>query len=146
MAVFFYEEGVRARLKDRLRLKRFLKDNIVARYLPTVSKMDVTYIFCDDAYLLQINQDFLRHDTYTDIITFDLSEEAQHLQAEIYISVTRIAENAQQFNTSYERELHRVIFHGLLHLCGFKDKTKKDAALMRGGEEECLTQYFDNEA
>ncbi len=145
MAVFFYEEGVRARLKDRLRLKRFLKDT-VARYLPDVSKMDITYIFCDDAWLLQINQDFLQHDTYTDIITFDLSESAQHLQAEIYISVTRITENAQQFNTSYERELHRVIFHGLLHLCGFKDKTKKDAALMSSKEEECLTQYFDNEA
>lgn len=145
MAIAFYEEGVSAQLKNKLPLKKFLKA-VVAQYLPAVRKTDISYVFCDDAYLLQINQDFLQHDTYTDIITFDLSEEAQHLQSEIYVSVTRIAENAAKFNTSYEHELHRVIFHGLLHLCGFKDKTKKDAAVMRSKEDECLTHYFDNKA
>lgn len=145
MAIAFYEENVSARLKNRLPLRKFLNVT-VTKYLPEVKKTDISYIFCDDSYLLQINQDFLQHDTYTDIITFDLSEDVHHLQAEIYVSVTRIAENAAKFGISYEQELHRVIFHGVLHLCGFKDKTKNDAAIMRSREDECLNLYFDNKA
>lgn len=142
MAIAFYEEGVAAKLKQKLALKNYIK-SIVAQHLPEVSKIDISYVFCDDTYLLQINQDYLQHDTYTDIITFDLSDTAQHLQAEIYISVSRIAENAQEFDTTYSRELHRVIFHGVLHLCGFKDKSKADAKKMREQEDNCLRLYFD---
>ena len=119
----------------------FLK-TLVVTHLPNVKKIDVSYIFCTDAYLLQINQDFLQHDTFTDIITFDLSENDNHLVAEIYVSVDRIQENASKFEVSYQRELHRVIFHGMLHLCGFKDKSKKDAALMRSMEDASLATYF----
>lgn len=102
----------------------------------------INYIFCDDAYLLKINQQYLYHDTYTDIITFQLSPKGQALLSDIYISVERVRENASLFNTSIKRELHRVIFHGALHLCGYKDKTKADALKMRMAEEKALNLYF----
>ena len=86
----------------------------------------VHYIFCDDEYLLQLNQQHLKHNTYTDIITFPLSSKGEPLIAEIYISIDRVQENAQKFKVTYEEELHRVIFHGALHLCGFKDKKPAD--------------------
>jgi probable rRNA maturation factor len=145
MAISFYEDNVSAKLKNRLALKSFIKQ-VVLEKRPEVKKIDISYIFCDDASLLQINQDFLQHDTYTDIITFDLSETKQQLQSEIYISVSRISENAIHFATSYNRELHRVIFHGILHLCGLKDKSKSDALLMRKEEEICLNRYLVNKA
>jgi len=107
-----------------------------------VNKIDLTYIFCNDEYLLEKNQEFLNHDTLTDIITFDLSEDDLELVSEIYISVDRIAENAGTFSISYETELHRVIFHGALHLCGFKDKKKEDKALMTEMENDSLNRYF----
>ena len=141
MAIQYFEETVNAQLKQRRSLNTFLK-TLVVTHLPNVKKIDVSYIFCTDAYLLQINQDFLQHDTFTDIITFDLSENDNHLVAEIYVSVDRIQENASKFEVSYQRELHRVIFHGMLHLCGFKDKSKKDAALMRSMEDASLATYF----
>ena len=82
----------------------------------------INYIFCDDAYLLQVNQQYLNHNTHTDIITFELSPKGQPLIADIYISVERVKENAAAFHTSFIKELHRVIFHGALHLAGYKDK------------------------
>jgi probable rRNA maturation factor len=141
MAISFYEEAVKVPLKQKLKLKQFLKDTI-GKYLPEVKKININYIFCDDAYLLKINQDFLDHDTYTDIITFDLSEYEDELESEIYVSVERIEENAKHFETTFERELHRVIFHGVLHLCGYKDKSPEDEKLMRQKEDECLKAYF----
>ena len=92
--------------------------------------------------MLEKNQQFLNHDTLTDIITFDLSEKDTELLSEIYISVERIAENAKKFSIDYSTELHRVIFHGALHLCGFKDKKKEDKALMTQMENDCLEKYF----
>lgn len=103
---------------------------------------EISYIFCSDDYLLEINRQYLKHDYYTDIITFGLSEPGQPINAEIYISVDRVKENAGEFKTSFKRELHRVIFHGVLHLCGYKDKKKEDVALMRKMEEKYLNQYF----
>jgi probable rRNA maturation factor len=104
----------------------------------------LTYIFCSDEYLLEVNKNFLQHDFYTDIITFDLSEsKSSPTIGEIYISVDRVKENAITHETSFELELHRVIFHGTLHLCGYKDKTKKDALLMRDKEDDCLSMYFE---
>jgi len=142
MAIYFYEEEVKALLKNKLALKQFLKA-LVAEHLPKVKQVNMNYIFCDDAYLLQINQDFLQHDTYTDIITFDLSETEKTLDAEIYVSVERLQENADKFKVTYERELHRVIFHGTLHLCGFKDKKKEEQVIMKQMEDKCLASYFD---
>ncbi len=104
----------------------------------------ISYIFCSDEYLLEVNNNFLQHDFYTDIITFDLSEcTFAPTIGEIYISVDRVKENANTHQTTFELELHRVIFHGVLHLCGYKDKTKKDALLMREKEDDCLSMYFE---
>jgi rRNA maturation RNase YbeY len=91
-----------------------------------------------------MNQQFLKHNTFTDIITFDLSEAKDELTGEIYISVDRVADNAAKFNTTYNEELHRVIFHGALHLCGFKDKKKADQKNMRRNENLCLKNYFND--
>jgi rRNA maturation RNase YbeY len=88
-----------------------------------------------------MNQQFLDHDTYTDIITFDLSETKELKLGEIYISIDRVKENAVKFGNEYTDELHRVIFHGALHLCGFKDKAKADKEEMRRQEDKCLQKY-----
>lgn len=101
---------------------------------------DINYIFCDDEYLLQLNLQYLNHDTLTDIITFDYVE-GKILSGDIYISVERVRENAQIFKTTFDNELVRVLAHGVLHLCGYKDKTKKDAALMRSKEEEAISLF-----
>lgn len=141
MPVHFYENDVRSGLKDKRKLAAFMK-SLTATYRPEVKKISLDYIFCDDAYLIEINRQFLQHDTYTDIITFDLSDQAGHLNGEIYISVERVKENAQRFEHTYIRELHRVIFHGVLHLCGFKDKTKEQKAIMRAREDDCIHAYL----
>ena len=93
-----------------------------------------------------MNQNFLDHDSFTDIITFDLSESKQELQGEIYISIERVKENAKLYKTTFADELHRVIFHGVLHLCGFKDKTPKDQKIMRENEDYCLEHYKNESA
>jgi len=98
---------------------------------------EITYVFCDDEYLLKLNKDFLDHDTLTDIISFDYSM-GKELHGEIYISTERVAENATDFNTEFTTELHRVIIHGILHYCGYKDKTEEDATTMRMMEEKAL--------
>lgn len=101
-------------------------------------------IFCDDEYLLQINRDFLQHDYYTDIITFDLSNPGDDaITAEIYISTDRVKENASTYACTIRRELHRVIFHGVLHLCGYGDKSTSQQAAMRKKEDEYLRKYFN---
>jgi len=140
MAIRYYEESVRSGLKHKRRLSAFLTD-LVHRHLE-VKKAGLSYIFCNDAYLLEKNLQFLQHDTLTDIITFDLSDTAEELNGEIYISVDRVRENAAKFGVAYNTELHRVIFHGALHLCGFKDKKKEDKILMTRMEDSCLQQYF----
>jgi rRNA maturation RNase YbeY len=100
-------------------------------------------IFCSDEYLLSINKQFLNHDYYTDIITFDLSESKRGpVTAELYISYDRVKDNARQMETTTTKELHRVVFHGLLHLLGYKDKTTKDQMEMRKMEDKLLAKYF----
>jgi probable rRNA maturation factor len=99
---------------------------------------DLTYVFCSDEYLLSLNQKFLNHNTLTDIITFDYSE-AKTLSGEIYISIERVAENAEKFKVAFEDELHRVMIHGVLHLAGYKDKRPAEKALMRKKEEASLS-------
>lgn len=99
----------------------------------------IQYIFCSDEYLLQMNRQFLQHDYYTDIITFDLSS-GEEVDAEIYISLDRVKDNAATFG-SYREEILRVIFHGALHLCGYKDKTKREITLMREKESAYLKKF-----
>lgn len=135
---FFYQTEV-SFLRDRTRLKNFLVKTAKG------SKQPIDYlnvIFCDDEYLLSINKQFLRHDFFTDIITFDLSTTSQCLEAELYISIDRVKDNAKTLSIPFYHELHRVIFHGLLHLLGYKDKLKADQLIMRSMEEKLLMQYF----
>ncbi len=99
---------------------------------------EISYIFCDDEYLHKLNVEFLNHDTLTDIISFD-NGLGNQINGDIFISVERVKENASKFNTTFENELHRVIIHGVLHYCGYKDKTKKDADLMRVKENKALS-------
>jgi probable rRNA maturation factor len=96
------------------------------------------YIFCNDEYLLDINQAYLKHDDLTDIITFDLSDNPAIIKGEIYISVERVQDNSLLFNTSFRDELARVVFHGALHLCGYKDKSKKEQLEIRRKEDHYL--------
>ena len=103
---------------------------------------NINYIFCDDAYLHNINVTYLQHDTLTDIITFDYNE-GDVVHSDIYISVERVRENAGIFGVNFEDELLRVLAHGLLHLCGYKDKTEADSAMMRTKEEEAMKLYND---
>lgn len=129
-------------LKHRTALKTFIGELLrrEGREADTIN-----YIFCTDAYLLEINQQYLNHDTYTDIVTFELQEEGEPLLSDIYISIDRVRENARSFGVAFNRELHRVIFHGALHLCGFKDKNQEQAQEMRAKEEEYLGRYFEHE-
>jgi rRNA maturation RNase YbeY len=98
------------------------------------------YVFCSDPYLLQMNRDFLQHDYFTDIITFELGEDPlrQGVEGEVYISIDRVRENARDLQVHLQQELLRVIFHGALHLCGYKDKTPAQEKVMRAKEEEYL--------
>jgi rRNA maturation RNase YbeY len=140
MPAKFYEQDVNAKLKDRRALSTYLDTLIRSR--KNVRKVHLTYVFCSDEYLHGINLQFLRHDDYTDIITFDFSEEAQEVVGEIYISIERIAENAAKFKTAYDEELHRVIFHGALHLCGLGDKKPEEQQQMRRAEDAALEAWY----
>jgi rRNA maturation RNase YbeY len=96
---------------------------------------EINYIFCDDSYLNKINQEFLNHDTFTDIISFDYTL-GKEVGGDIFISIERVLENAEKFNEVFENELYRVMIHGILHFMGYKDKTKKEKTLMRTKEDE----------
>ncbi len=96
---------------------------------------EINYVFCDDEYLLKLNIEYLNHDTLTDIISFDYSL-GNELNGDIFISIERVKENANDFEVSFEEELKRVLVHGILHYCGFKDKSPEDEAQMRSKEEE----------
>jgi len=139
MPVQFFFVDTTATLPQRADLKKFIMSIFRAegRRLGNIN-----YVFCSDDYLLGINRQFLKHDYYTDIITFDISEPGQPVSAEIYISLDRVRENSKMLGTILKYELHRVVFHGALHLCGYKDKSKKDTALMRKTEDKYLDLYF----
>ncbi len=134
---FFFQE-VKISLVNRIQLKKYIQSIFKKEGKELES---INYIFCTDKAVLEINRQFLTHDFYTDIITFGLSEKGAPIQAEIYISVDRVKDNARQFGVSFKSELHRVIFHGVLHLCGYKDKSKKETGKMRSKEEFYLAQY-----
>jgi probable rRNA maturation factor len=124
----------------------FSRKKILKEYLDTLFRREgklpgnIQYVFCSDEYLLTINKQFLQHDYYTDIITFDLGGE-EKVDAEIYISVDRVKDNAAGFSESTSGEMLRVIFHGALHLCGYGDKTKREITLMRLKESEYLKSF-----
>ena len=101
---------------------------------------EINYIFCDDEYLHKINVEYLDHDTLTDIISFDYTV-GNLIQGDIFVSVERVQDNANDFNVSFEEELKRVLSHGVLHYCGYKDKSPEDEALMRSKEEEKMQMF-----
>jgi rRNA maturation RNase YbeY len=100
----------------------------------------VTYIFCSDEEILEINRQYLNHDYYTDIITFDYTKNGV-VSGDLFISLDTVQSNSEKFGTVYEEELHRVMIHGILHLCGFKDKTLEDEKIMREKENEALNLF-----
>ncbi len=117
--------------------------SLLKKWITTVAKKNgktienINFIFCSDEYLLQINRDHLKHDYYTDIITFDLSLD-KHIVSDIYISVDRVRDNAKSNSTTIKNEMHRVMIHGVLHLCGFKDKSPADKKKMTIQEDSSL--------
>jgi probable rRNA maturation factor len=132
---FFYNE-VRFKLKNPRKVSSWIK-RVVEKEGASIK--EINYVFCSDSYLLTLNQGFLRHNTLTDIITFDNSEEQSVLEGEIYVSIERIKENAKEYEVPFEDELSRVMIHGVLHLLGYKDKKPSEKALMRKKEEACLS-------
>ena len=130
-------------LSNRRSLKTFIA-SIFKKEKRALQKIDI--IFCDDEYLLTLNRRFLKHDFYTDILSFPLSKPNESLVAEIYISIDRVRENAGNLGVSFRKELHRVIFHGILHFCGYKDKSAPDIRNMRKLEDKYIRSYFKQTA
>ncbi len=130
----FYEEDANAHLRNRRAIKQWIKE-VISSY--KLSLGNISYIFCSDDYLLNINRQYLSHDYYTDVITFDYDEN-DIVSGDIFISVDTVKSNSEQYSVSYNCELYRVIIHGVLHLCGLKDKSPEDAKVMREAEEKSL--------
>ena len=137
--VHFFSHDIHTNLKNKANLKRFI-ESIFKKESEVLES--INYIFCSDKTILEINKKYLNHDFYTDVITFDLSPNNKTKSAEVYISIERVKENAFQLQTTFKDELHRVIFHGALHLCGLKDKTKSQKQKMRNRENHYLSKYF----
>lgn len=140
MTIQFFFLQRQITLTQRTALKHFIK-----RIFKTEGRRvkNINYIFCSDEYLLQINKTHLKHNFYTDIITFNLSQTPAEMIGEIYISIDRVKDNATQLDVTIKEELHRVIFHGVLHLCGYKDKSPKHQKEMRAAEDRYLKLYFE---
>ena len=139
MSISFNQADSKVTLANRVALKSFIEKRVKKEGF---SIETLTYVFCSDKYLLKMNKDFLSHNYYTDIISFDLSETPGNLIGEVYISVDRVKDNAKTHGTSLKEELHRVIFHGALHFCGYKDKKPADTIKMREMEDRWLNAYM----
>ena len=135
MINFFSENNFE--LEDNVAYEKWLQSVIISE---EKKEGDINYIFCDDEYLHEINVKYLNHDDYTDIISFD-NAVGNILHGDIFISTERVAENAEKFQVSFQKELKRVIAHGLLHFCGYKDKTDDEAQLMREKEDEKIKMF-----
>ncbi len=137
MAILFQNKSIKFTLKNKAKRKIWLKA-LSAKEKREVG--DINYIFCSDDELLEVNVQYLNHNTYTDIITFDYSE-GKKISADIFISVDRVKENAEKFEVDFETELNRVLAHGVLHLCGYKDKKKEDVEVMRIKENASIKLF-----
>lgn len=132
--ISFENEDVELKLKNKLILKKWIKQVAESYGFKTG---DLTYIFCSDDKILEVNRQYLQHDYYTDIITFDYDEDGV-VSGDMFISVDTVRTNAEQYAPSFDDEMHRVIIHGVLHLCGLKDKAPDDEKKMRAAEEKAL--------
>jgi len=130
-----FNKQVKVQVSDEERIKRWIAEVIQSE---KYNFEDINYIFCDDAYLLEKNIKYLKHNTLTDIISFDYSF-GKKISGEIFISVERVKENATIYNTTFTDELHRVMVHGILHFCGYKDKTDLEKNEMRAKEDYYLS-------
>ena len=139
MSISFNKADKNTTLAKRSVLKAFIERSLKKEGL-RIERLQ--YIFCSDKYLLGINKSYLQHDYYTDIISFDLSETKGKLIGEVYISIDRVKDNAKTHKTSLKEELLRVIFHGALHFCGYKDKKPSDIKKMRSQEDKWLKSYL----
>jgi len=150
-SIHFHSEDVSFTPKNKTILRNWITASLLKeRKQPG----DINFVFCSDDHLLEMNRTYLQHDTLTDIITFDYSEEMtgtlptsnsqlKTISGDIFISIDRIKENAEKFNTSFDNELHRVMIHGVLHLAGYKDKSKPDKTLMTQKEDFYLHLFED---
>lgn len=134
----FFSEDIDFTLKEKQKVRQWIGATIRAEGFKRVGEL--SFVLCSDAYLLEINKQYLDHDTFTDILTFDSSEDEGVIAGDIFISVERTMENAKKFNVSERDELHRVIIHGILHLCGYYDKKKEDKTLMTEKEDYYLAK------
>lgn len=134
----FFNEDVPYKLPQKQLTRQWLKQQAEQEGY-TVGELN--YIFCSDDYVLQVNRDHLQHDYYTDIITFDTSEDEDRIEGDIFISVDRVADNALQLGIPADQEMRRVLAHGLLHLCGYGDKTDDEIGLMRSKENDWITKF-----
>ncbi|MBO7572826.1 MAG: rRNA maturation RNase YbeY [Bacteroidales bacterium] len=140
MAIEFFCEDVEKPRVKYIALKKWIKD-VIESHKKSVGKIE--YVFCSDEYLLKMNNEFLKHDYYTDVITFDNSE-GNKISGEVYISVDRVAENAKSYGTE-DTEIFRVIIHAVLHMLGYDDKTPEAQTEMRAMEDKCLAMpEFNN--
>lgn len=139
MAIRFHTEDVKYSWKHKRKLSSWIKDSAHHENRPIG---EINVILCSDEYLLGMNQQFLEHDYYTDIITFDYTED-KTISGDLYISFDRVSENALKNQVSTNYELYRVVIHGIMHLCGYKDKTKSDSVLMRKKEDFYLTKCVE---
>lgn len=139
MAIRFSYQSGDFELPEAEKVRRWITEVVRRRGMAVGN---INYLFCDDEYLLQVNRQYLDHDTYTDIITFDYVAGGL-VSGDILISVERVGENAQQFGVPFGQELHRVVIHGVLHLLGQGDKSPSEAAEMRRLEEESLSLWSD---
>ena len=141
MPIQFFFAGVKIVLSERKRLKIFIEGMLKRENRKLISLL---IVFCTDKYLLEINRQYLGHDYYTDIVTFNLAEDDDFIEGEVYISIDRIRENALMNLVTTKHELHRVLLHGILHLCGYKDKLKSEKDTMTRMENHMLQKYFGN--
>ena len=136
MAIYFFTEDIAFTLEKEGKTKIWIAQILQAE---GYTAKNINYIFCSDNHLLTMNQQYLNHNTLTDIITFDNTEEADMLEADIFISIDRVRENASGLNKNFNDELDRVVIHGLLHLLGLNDKTEAGKKEMREKEDACLS-------
>lgn len=137
MAIFYDRQDTRFALRDRRAVTAWIKE-CAALFSREAGQLSI--VFCSDSYLLEINRRYLQHDYFTDIITFDYSED-EYLAGDLIISIDTVRSNAREFGVTFHVELRRVMIHGVLHLAGFKDKSEKDSKAMRRMEDECLALW-----
>lgn len=138
MAIIFFEEDIKFCLPEKNKTKKWLKE---LANLEQFKIGELSYIFCSDEYLYQINVEYLDHKTLTDIITFDNSEKEKTIEGDIFVSIDRVRDNAVKENVTFEKELKRVMSHGLLHLMGYKDKKEDDRIKMREMENKAIALF-----